>query len=953
MTVSSGPDRDATDRALLVTIAESVLSTKERTRWTVRPGPIWCHVLPKGRPRQVQGWKLHVSATPLSAPLVLARCAEVLVRYGSAFKFATSVDQVARLTSRRTPRAAGGKFITVYPEADEDRLSDLADALHMATRGLPGPGILSDCRYREGSLVHYRYGAFTGVPVLGNDGSREAMLITPDGSLAIDHRKAWFCPPPWAPPAPFAQATAAATTPLAPASREAGTVLLAGRYVVSQAVRHSFAGGVFRAQDQRTDQPVIIKQARQHAAADLTGRDARDKRRHEADMLRLLAPQLAVPKLIELFEQQGDLFLVQEQIDGVTLREWVPRHMARTADSHWGPDPAAARQIAHGLVDLMDLVHQQGYVARDFNPSNTMVTADNTLYLIDLEMLTPAGQEVPREFTPGYEAPEQRAAGIADQKADRYSLGATLFYLASGSDPVLPADDPGARPQHDRLRDWLSLLTPGNPAARALAPSILQLMDEDPARRPGLPIIREAVTRPRGARRARAASTAIRLDSAGLDRAIGDATSYLLDIMTPDSSARLWPTDDRAADSDPFAVYHGAAGILAPLIRAQLHQPEPQLAERIAVAADWIRRQIRGEPRTLPGLHFGHGGTAWILLEAGQLLHDQRTTELAQELAHRLPLRWPNQDICHGAAGAGLTQLRFFEVTGHPDYLRRAEQAADSIAAAASCVNGMLMWPVPQDFPSQLAGARHLGFAHGVAGIGTFLLAAGHATGSQRYLDLAATAADTLAATAERDNGAAYWPAEPGGKRRTHWCSGSSGVGTFLLRAWQQAGDQRLRELALQAATAVYRARWHADPSQCHGLAGDAEFLLDLADTVGEDRFRLQAHDLATCIYARHAIRGGRRLAPDETYTAVTPGYGVGLAGVLSLLLRLRAGGSRMWLPETPATQPASTGPSQDLAHIALATPAEAAARPTTGGDSHHNRHQSIANLAASRARSY
>src|SRR5690348_10821516 len=119
-------------------------------------------------------------ATPLSVPLVLARCADVLVSDGSAFKFAASMDQVARLTSRRADRAAGGKFITVYPGLDQDRLRDLADALDLATRGLPGPGILSDRRYRQGSLVHYRYGAHRGVPVMGNDGMREAMLIAPD-----------------------------------------------------------------------------------------------------------------------------------------------------------------------------------------------------------------------------------------------------------------------------------------------------------------------------------------------------------------------------------------------------------------------------------------------------------------------------------------------------------------------------------------------------------------------------------------------------------------------------------------------------------------------------------------------------------------------------------------------------------------------------------------------------
>lgn len=913
MTIASDQGRGSSDRSLLTGIVEAALRAQGSAGWTIRPGKTWSQVIPPVRPNAVQGWKLHVSATPLSAPVVLARCADVLVSHGTAFKFAASIDQVARLTSRLAGRAAGGKFITAYPDTDEARLRDLADALDLATSGLPGPGILSDRRYRQGSLVHYRYGVFAGVPVMGNDGASEAMLIAPDGRLVRDERKAWFCPPPWAPPDPFTEPAAQESAPAPPSPSQ--PVLLAGRYVVTEAIRHSFAGGVFRADDQRTGRPVIVKQARPHTAVNLTGRDACDRRRHEADMLRLLAPTGTVASLVELFEEQGDLFLVLEQVDGDTLRDWVQED----------PDLALAGQIASGLADLMERFHRLGLVLRDFNPNNVMVTGDATLCLLDLELLTPAGVPVPREFTPGYGAPELRASSPADQAADRYSLGATLFYLASGSDPFLPADDPpGVRLHQDRLRDWLAMLAADNPLARRLAPLILELMDEDPARRPDLPAVVQALAMPPDSTGGRAgARRPAALSGARLTRAIDDGIGYLIGTMNPGSKSRLWPVSDSAENTDPYAVHHGAAGILATLIRAQQSQPDQRLIDCISTAAAWIRQRIRGQPRILPGLHFGHAGTAWALLEAGLLLHDEQLVAAAEELAARLPLTWPNPDICHGTAGAGLAQLRFFEITGNAVYLDRAGQAAGSVASAARHSDGMLIWPVPEAFPSGLAGACHLGFAHGVAGIGAFLLAAGQATGHRRYLDLAVDAAATLAATAEMDGEAAYWPAEPGRQRRTHWCSGSSGVGTFLVRAWEQTGDQRLSTLAIQAAAAVYKARWRAGPSQCHGLAGDAEFLLDLAQALDRTRYRTWAGELAACIYARHAIRDQRMVAPDETGKAVMPGYGVGLAGVLALLLRLRAGGSRMWLPQSAISQ-------------------------TKGGESHANRYRRTSALAAS-----
>jgi hypothetical protein len=935
--VAGGPDRGrgTADQARLAGIVEPLLLGPGRSGWTMRPDAMWCHVLPPARPQMAQGWKLHISATPLSAPAVLARAAEVLVCQGSAFKFARSVSQVAQLTARRVNRASGGKFITVYPDADPDLLRDLAEALHQATAGLSGPGILSDRRYRTGSLVHYRFGAFTAVTVLGNDGMREMMLTAPDGTLVTDQRNAWFCPPPWAPPDPFGQ-PAGGSVPRRPES-----VLLAGRYVVRQVIRHSFAGGVFRAEDQRTGRPVIIKQARPYAAVSPAGRDACHMRRHEARMLRRLGPTGATARLVELFEQQGDLFLVMEQVDGMTLRDWVPDHPLRAGHSGWGPDPAAAGRIARDLVDMMDLIHQRGLVLHDFNPSNVMVTAGDRLRLIDLEMLTPFRQQVPPELTPGYAAPEQRPGIAADPAADLYSLGATLFYLVSGADPVMPADDTGVRSQSGRLRDMLTGLTAGNPVATRLAPVIGQFMDEDPGRRPGLASVRQALAaQPGPARRPARPSAAFRLDRAGLDRAIDHATGYLADVLDPASKSRLWPCDDQAAASDPSAVYYGAAGILATLIRAHREQPQAQLTDLIALAANWTRQRICSEPRILPGLYFGHAGTAWAMLEAGQLLNNHDLIEAARCLADRLPLRWPNQDVCHGAAGAGLAQLRFFELTGQQVYLDRAAEAATWIAAAARHIDGLLMWPIPEDFPSRLAGARHLGFAHGVAGIGTFLLAAGHATGVHSYHDLAMRAVDTLTAAREADHGAAYWPAAPGGQRRTHWCSGSSGVGTFLIRAWEHNHETSIKDLATSAATAVYLARWRSGPSQCHGLAGDAEFLLDLAQALGEPRYLTWAHELACCIYARHALRSGRMLAPDDTGTAITAGYGTGQAGTLAFLLRLRYGGPRMWLPENspaarnrPASEPAA-------ADRILASPAPAQIDDGTqseGGEAHGN----------------
>ncbi|SBT38836.1 class IV lanthionine synthetase LanL [Micromonospora auratinigra] len=863
-----------------------------RDSWRLRPAAPWCHVRQDGYRSPVQGWKLHVSATPLSAPVVLTRAADVLVRHGCAFKFAATLGDVERLVSARQDRGGGGKFITAYPSGDVEDLRRLAQELHETTEGLPGPGILSDRRYLPGSLVHYRFGAFTGLTVLGMDGAYDAMLVDPSGGLVRDQRLAHFVAPAWVPRDPF-------TSDAAGSGAVAGSgaqVVLHDRYVVHRAVRHAYKGGVFRATDTRTGHAAVVKQARAHVGSLLTGGDVRDLLRHEANMLRLLQDTGRTPRFVELFEQQDDLFLVQEEIPGTTLRRWVQQAM--TFDGHhWGPPADEVARLADELIELVGLIHARGLVLRDLTPNNVMVEPGGGLRLIDLELLAEPGARVARAFTAGYAAPEQVAAAVhgpaCGPEADLYAVGATLMYLVSGAEPRHAPDSPDAPHGRntERLADHLALIGRHNETARRYTAAILSLVDPEPALRPPLPVLREQL---RGAGHAAVAPRPARVDQ---DRIITDSVGYLLDTMQPDDGARLWPAATAAAGSDPGNVQYGAAGVVAVLTRRYENDPSPALRDALSVASRWICGAVAREPRMLPGLYFGRSGTAWTLLDAATALGDHRLAQHARDLALRTPLRSPNPDVCHGVAGAGLTQLHFWRVTREPEFLTRAVIAADILTAGTDARAEQIVWPIPRDFASVLAGVTHYGFAHGTAGIGSFLLAVGQETGDGRYLDLAVSAAGTLTAAAEGDGDAAYWPSGAGGAPLVHWCSGSSGVGTFLLRAWRQTGDEELLTLVRRAAVAVHRSRWQSGISQCHGLAGDGDYLLDLADELGEDTYRGMAQDLADAMCARQVLRGGRMVLPDETGTEVSAGYGTGLAGSLAFLHRLSRGGPRFWQP--------------------------------------------------------
>lgn len=237
----------STEEWLLAERVRVVLCGHGATDWTeFRDGFSFSAQPPGYQPRK-QGWKSHVSATPLSAVLVTMRAAEVLISAGCAFKVATGLPQPLDLNSPTCPREVSGKVITAYPDDDEQFVL-IAERLHQATRHLPGPSILSNRQYRPDGLVYYRFGAFTGQTVLGNDGVYESMARAPDGRLVPDDRRPWFSPPSWALPCPVPDEPSPPPT--------SGPVPLADRFVVRTAIRHGNKGGVYVATDREAGDDV-------------------------------------------------------------------------------------------------------------------------------------------------------------------------------------------------------------------------------------------------------------------------------------------------------------------------------------------------------------------------------------------------------------------------------------------------------------------------------------------------------------------------------------------------------------------------------------------------------------------------------------------------------------------------------------------------------------------------
>lgn len=888
------------DDTLFLDIVRAALTRATDTRWTVDVGEFWCSVSSTAGVPKDQGWKLHLSTTMHAAPIVLARAVAVLLEHNDcAFKFARGIAQLGELLAADVNRGSGGKFITVYP-ADDAQFQRLATALDRATEGFPGPAILSDRRLRPDSLVHYRFGVFGAQSVLTNDGSFESMLTGPDGQQVKDQRLPWFSPPAWAAlPLP-------APAPPLPAAKPAvpGPVLIGNRFAVREAIKNSYGGGVFRATDQKTGADVIVKQARPHVGASRTGCDVRTALRHEAAVLDLLAPLGVAPTKIELITQKDNLFLAEELVPGVTLRQWAEERAGTEWRGRGAPLGATIEMIGE-LLQVVGTVHAQGIVLRDLTPNNIIVTPDGHLRLIDLELAAHVGSWVDRAYTLAYAAPEQiaapRFAVAPTPHADLYSLGAVIFFMVSGVDPLLPADEPPIRPGNERLAALIDAIGQRMPTLRALAPVLRGLMADDPQQRWHLGKIRGFTASIDGGTAQDGCRGAAELTDDAAQRLASDGLAHLrrtMDFTAP----RLWSSGTFGETTDPCSVQHGAAGVLDVLTREASRHPTEHTLEPVDVVARWLGDRAFAIPRLLPGLHFGRSGTAWALHDAARILDDDSLAERAIELAKAVPVSWPNPDVCHGIAGAGLAQLHLWQVTGDPEFRARASVAADEVLNAGTERDGELVWTIPEDFESELAGLTHYGFAHGVAGIGAFLMYAALATDRADCFLAARRAADTLCDIAQVDDDGAWWPSgESADARKSglrHWCSGSSGVGTFLVRLWSVTREPRYLAFAKAAAAAIRRDLWYSNNSMCHGLAGDAEFLLDMAAFTGRPRYHGWARELGLAMSVRNARHNGLMVLPDESGAAITACYNTGLSGQVGFLLRLRHGGPRSWMPD-------------------------------------------------------
>ena len=147
-------------------------------------------------------------------------------------------------------------------------------------------------------------------------------------------------------------------------------------------------------------------------------------------------PIPGIPRIIDSWEEDGRLVIIEEFISGVTLRDLIESTSSPAANTDLR-EILTVERIGHymaGLCEILERLHSHNppLIHRDLKPSNIIITSCGNAMLLDFNAARFYSGEPGRESdtrllgTKGYAAPEQYGFGESSPQTDIYSVGRIL-----------------------------------------------------------------------------------------------------------------------------------------------------------------------------------------------------------------------------------------------------------------------------------------------------------------------------------------------------------------------------------------------------------------------------------------------------------------------------------------------------------------------------------------------
>ncbi len=345
--------------------------------WLVQLWSSWEGWTPRDWRPRLQGWKIHVSATPGCAVQTLAATTRICVAHEVAFKFLPTRTDLVDSSNKQGDRGGAGKFITIYPD-DDAQFAVLLTELAAALDGQQGPYILSDLRFGD-VPVFARYGGIMAMDVADPDDRPIPSIAAGDTlTLVPDRRTPRFSVP-----------DGIELPEVLRASYERSQQRSDSRLSSFASIRplhFSNAGGVYKAT--LPDGTVrVLREARPHAGLDSRDRCALQRQQTEERVLTDLVGVPGVQQLRGSFTAWEHRYLELDYVEGGTLTAWVVRTITEQQDD---PQRYAQRAVRLGgqLIEIVERIHAHGWAVGDLHTGNILVDDQDRVTLLDLEDAT-------------------------------------------------------------------------------------------------------------------------------------------------------------------------------------------------------------------------------------------------------------------------------------------------------------------------------------------------------------------------------------------------------------------------------------------------------------------------------------------------------------------------------------------------------------------------------------
>ncbi|MFJ1649603.1 serine/threonine-protein kinase [Streptomyces sp. NPDC088258] len=255
------------------------------------------------------------------------------------------------------------------------------------------------------------------------------------------------------------------------------------RYLLRKLIGRGGMGVVWQAWDETLKRHVAVKCARPDDS------EAAKRLKKEAR----LAARLHHPNIVPVFD------FVEEETACWIVMEFVPsRSLAQAVAESGLLMPEYAGSVGCQIAAALAKSHAEGVVHGDVTPENILVTDDGVARLMDFGIARALWSDDTRTQTvsgtvrgkPKYLAPEVAKGRPADEKADVFSLGASLFAAVEGRSPYGEAGTPLAYLAR-AIEDHIETAERAGP----LSAPLTALLEVDPRRRPAATEARRLLTR--------------------------------------------------------------------------------------------------------------------------------------------------------------------------------------------------------------------------------------------------------------------------------------------------------------------------------------------------------------------------------------------------------------------------------------------------------------------------